>query len=196
MAAVAVLALAACAPAGAGRHASADVTRSALAASLLQSDDLPGLSGRRVFASNALSVRSTPQLLLCEADHPDAPHEQANVIAELTGPRGVRVFEILSAYADVTAAAGAFDRAVARVRACASGAQGFRVTDVSLVPISGSRAVHYAVSTADVVSGDVRTLAQRGRYLILLTGYGLPPGGASLREYQRVLMIRALRHVA
>jgi hypothetical protein len=172
------------------------VAKSRLESMLLQPSDLPGLSKLRVFASAGLTTQSTPQLSLCRTVRPVGPHELANVIAESGKPGGVKVFEIVSVFADDAAARAAFNGHVADARACgkyvADGVT-HRVTGLASVDVgAGTNAVQYGVVTSDVLSGDVRTYARRGSTTVLITGFGAPPGGGTLLAYQAGLMRAAL----
>ncbi|MDT7536654.1 MAG: hypothetical protein QOI82_239 [Actinomycetota bacterium] len=166
---------------------------------LLQASDLTGLSQRRAFASSGLTTQSTPQLFLCRPPVAVGPHELANVIAQSGKPGGVKVFEVVSVFADEAAAKAVFARHVADARACgrftASGI-GHRITGLARLDLgAGSEAVQYGDVTSDVLSGDVRTYARRGRTTVLLTGFGAPPTGGSLLSYQAGLMRKAIARV-
>jgi hypothetical protein len=175
---------------------SGDVSQSRLQSSLLQPSDLTGLANRRAFAAGGLTTQATPQLSLCAASAPVAPHEIANVIASSPKPGGVKVFEIVSAFVDEASARAAYDAAVAAARRCTSySTEGVahRITQLAAVALGPDvRAIHYALVTSDVVSGDVRTLAQRGRWVVLVSGFGAPPAGGELLDYQESLMRKAL----
>jgi hypothetical protein len=173
-----------------------DVPKAQLESMLLQPADLVGLSGRRVFAAPGLTTQSTPQLSLCVPPVAVGPHEIANVIASVSRPGGVKVFEVLSAYVDEAAARAAYDAGVAAAHRCTSyqdSGIAHRVTGLSPVQLGPAvRAIHYALVTSDVVSGDVRTYAQRGRWTVLVSGFGAPPDGGELLAYQESLMRKAL----
>lgn len=172
------------------------VSQSRLEAMLLQPGDLPGLGSRRAFASTALTTQSTPQLSLCRAPAAVGPHELANVISEVTKPGGVKVFEVLSVFADSAAAKAAYDADLTSAKACTTyttDGVAHRITGfgpLSLGP--GVEAVHYALVTSDVVSGDVRTYARRGAVTVLVSGFGGPPTGQPLLAYQADVMRKAL----
>jgi hypothetical protein len=172
------------------------VAQSRLEAMLLQPSDLPGLAQRRVFASAGLTTQSTPQLALCHAPATVGPHELANVIATSPKPGGVKVFEVLSVFADEAAAKAAYAHHVADARACGKYvADGIthRVAGLAGLDLgAGIDAVQYGVVTSDVLSGDVRTYARRGSTTVLITGFGAPPTGQSLLVYQTALMRKAL----
>lgn len=126
--------------------------------------------------------------MLCDAPSADAPHELSNVIMESSKVGVAKVFEIVSAYRDGPAAQAAYDRAQSEARRCQTRSAGFQLLSLAPVAVAGARGFHYRISTPDVVGGDVRTYAQRGRFTVLLTGYGAPPTGQSLLDYQLVLV--------
>ena len=177
-----------------------DLSAAQLSARLLQPADLPDLPTRRPYASATLTTQAPPQLALCHAATPTAPHALANVLAQGSSTGQVQVFEVLSVYADPAGAAGAYAQALADARACSSYTfQGrpFTVTDLAEVPVpGGAQATHYRLTTPDVVGGDVRTLAVQGRYAVLITGYGAPPAGQSLLDYQAAVLQQALARLA
>jgi hypothetical protein len=163
---------------------------------LLQSADLTGLRQRRAFASSGLTTQSTPQLFLCRPPVSVAPHELANVIAQSGKPGGVKVFEVVSVFADEAAAKAVFARHVADARGCgrftASGVV-HRVTGLTALQLgAGVDAVQYGDVTSDVLSGDVRTYARRGAVTVLISGFGAPPTKQPLLTYQADLMRKAL----
>lgn len=172
------------------------VSRTELTPLLLQAEDLPDLPERRVYAAADLTTQAPPQLALCRPPAPAAPHEIANVIG--TSPRtgAARVFEVLQVYGDDAGARAAYQHAVDEARHCTS----YRVSEVTyrlrdVAPVAAGAGVsdlHYRVTTPDVVAGDVRTLAHTGRFVVLVTGYGKPPGGQSLLDYQTGVLRRAL----
>lgn len=176
-----------------------DLSQAAMSALLLQAADLPGLTQRRQFASAVLSTQATPQLTLCQAPVPDAPHALANVLAQSGQVGRAEVFEVVSAYADGAAAQAAFDRAVGAAQACnayQAQAVAFRVEDLGPVDVpAGAQAQHYRLTTPSVVGGDVRTLARSGRFLVLVSGFGAPPGGQPLLDYQADVLRTALRRL-
>lgn len=173
-----------------------DLTAAQLSDLLLQPEDLPGLSQRRPFASAALSTQATPQLSLCRPTVPDAPHAIANVLASSGTPGAAQVFQVLSAYADPAGAQAAFARAVDAARGCPAyevDSTPYRVEDLAEVAVPGSDgAAHYRLTTPEVVGGDVRTLARAGRFLVLVTGFGAPPEGQTLLEFQAGVAARAV----
>lgn len=173
-----------------------DLSAARLTAMLLSPADLPDLPQRRQYARAQLTTQAPPQLDLCRPAAPDAPHATANVLAQSGRTGAVQVFQIVSAYADPAAARAALDRAVATAQACLTyTAQGvpFRVEDLGPVDVGpGASAVHYRLTTPDVVGGDVRTLAAKGRYTVLVSGYGAPPAGQSLLDYQAGVIRTAL----
>jgi hypothetical protein len=173
-----------------------DLSRAQLSALLLQPADLPDLPQRREFASAALSTQAPPQLALCRAAAPTAPHQLANVLASSGKAGAVQVFQVLSAYVDPAGAQAAYDRALADARGCrtyASQGRSFAVEDLADLAVpAGATAAQYRLTTPDVVGGDVRTLAVSGRYVVLVTGYGAPPQGQTLLGYQADVLRRAL----
>ncbi len=182
-------------PAVAPAHAgpTGDLAESRLRALLLQPADLAGLPQRRTYAATDLSTVTTPQLAPCGGATADPPHEVANVIAESPVPGAVRVFELLNAYGDPAAALASFSRARAALDACrAHPGAGFAVASVGSPILAGAAVFQYRVVTADTVSGDVRTFLRAGRFTVLLTGYGRPPGGLSGLAFQLDLAGKAL----
>jgi hypothetical protein len=172
------------------------VTQGRLEAMLLQPADLAGLGGRRAYAGAGLTTQATPQLALCREPAPVGPHQVANVVATSSRPGGVKVFEVLSVFQDEVASKGAYDAAVATAEACDSyvvGGLQHRLVGLARVDVgAGAEALHYAVVTSDVVSGDVRTLARQGSVVVLITGFGEPPTKQPLLAYQADLMRKAL----
>ncbi|GAC1440644.1 MAG: hypothetical protein NVSMB55_06020 [Mycobacteriales bacterium] len=172
------------------------VSAARLRAMLLQPADLPGLSQRREYAGAGLTTQATPQLSLCHGTAEVAPHELANVISEVSRPGGVKVFEVLSVFADPAAAKAAYDADLAAARACTtytSDGVAHRVTRLGPVPLEpGVQAIHYALVTSDIVSGDVRTYAWRGTTTVLVSGFGAPPTGQPLLDFQADVMRKAL----
>lgn len=173
-----------------------DLPPERLSALLLQTADLPELPGRREYTSPALTTVSTPQLALCSAGAPNAPHELANVLLQSPVTGRVRVFQAVSVFADEAAAAAAHAATRAVAGSCASySAQGtdYRVEDLADVDLGpGVAAYHYRLTTPQVTGGDVRTLFQTGRYTVLISGYGAPPGGEPLLDYQAAVAAKAL----
>lgn len=172
-----------------------DVDETALSKLLLQAEDVPDLPTRRAYADASLVRQLTPQLGLCDTDGTDTPHEVANVLAEPAQPTAARVFEVVGVYPDEAAAAAVWARALATARRCRSysvDGTPYTVADLAELPGLGAKALHYRLLTPAVVTGDVRTFAQRGRYTVLLTGYGMPPKGQKLLDYQRDVLVRAL----
>lgn len=171
------------------------LTQDRLEGLLLQTADLPALPKRSVYAGAAATTQTPPQLALCQEPVPTAPHQLANVLAKGGGVGQVQVFEVLQAYADPAAAVAAYEQSLAGARACPTYArQGrtFTVEDLTELTVPGAdRALHYRLTTPDVVGGDVRSLAVRGRYVVLVTGYGAPPAGQSLLDYQADVLGRA-----
>lgn len=173
-----------------------DLTQAQLRAALLQPADLPELAGRREFASAELTTQATPQLALCRPQVVDAPHALANVLAQSGQMGSVRVFQIVLAYVDPAGAEAAFTRAVADAAGCtAYEVQGVAVAVEGLeeFPLPGAdAAAHYRLVRPGEGDTDTRTLLLRGRYLVLLSGSGLPPGDASLLDYQAGVAALAL----
>lgn len=175
---------------------SGDLDRAAMAALLLQPQDLPDLPQRREFASAELTRQATPQLALCRPPEPVGPHEVANVLAKSGKLGTVQLFQVVSAFADPTAATAAYQSALDSARACArftEGTRTFRVQDLTALPARpGAVGFQYRLTTPDVIGGDVRTLARAGRFTVLLTGFGQPPAGTTLLDYQAAALRRAL----
>lgn len=173
-----------------------DLPKSRLSALLLQPADLPGLTQRREFTSAELTTQATPQLALCRPAAPTGPHELANVIAQSGATGAVKVFQVVGAYADAAAARAAYDADVANARACTSytvGDVAYAVEDLAPVTVAApAEAVHYRLTTPSVVGGDVRTYAVSGRFTVLVSGFGAPPGGQPLLDYQADVLRRAL----
>jgi hypothetical protein len=175
-----------------------DVAQTAgpLAPLLLQSADLPDLPQRRAFAAPDSTTQPTPQLALCRPATATASHGLANVLFTSPQPGVARVFEVVSSYADDVTARRVFDAAAAAIRQCRTfTAQGtaFTVADARTVPLLPSaQVVQYRLTTRDVISGEVRTVARQGRFVLLLTGYGRPTGGQPLLDFQATVMRKAL----
>jgi hypothetical protein len=163
---------------------------------LLQAGDVPGLQQQRPFVSAALTTQATPQLALCREPAPVAPHELASVLAKPARPGDALVFEIVSVFRTGPEAVAAFQLAVADEQACrtySSAGHTFSVSDSVTAALPGTQGtLQYRLTTPDVISGDVRTLAVKGKSLVLLTGYGAAPGGQDLLAYQRALMVTSL----
>lgn len=173
-----------------------DLSEGQLRALLLQPADLPGLTQRREFAGVELGTQAPPQLALCSAPVPDAPHQIANVVASSGAAGAVKVFQVVSAYADEAAARAAHARAEGQARRCSSyevDGTAYRVEDVTAVRVlAGAQALHYRLTTPSVIEGDVRTLVRSGRFTVLISGFGAPPGGQPLLDYQADLARRAI----
>ena len=167
-----------------------------MAALLLQQQDLPDLPVRREFASAELTRQPTPQLALCRPQEPVGPHELASVLAKSGKIGTIEVFQVISAFADEAGARAAYSAYLASARTCSSfteGPRSFRVQDfASLPPRPDAAGFHYRLTTPDLVGGDVRTVATKGRYTLLVTGYGQPPAGMSVLDYQAAAMSKAL----
>jgi hypothetical protein len=166
---------------------------------LLQLSDAPTLTDRRESASTDLTTQATPQLALCTPVQPVAPHQVANVLAKPPETGQAQVFEVLAVFATPAAARQSFDAAARAARACRSYTSGeiaFRVVDLAAPRIEGTDAVlQYRLTTPDVLHGDVRTLAVTGSSLVLLTGYGAPPAGQTLLQFQAAVLRAAVRRV-
>ena len=125
-----------------------------------------------------------------------APHQLASVISETAQVGKAKVFEVLSVYADATAARAAYLQDVANTRACLSyRAQGtdFRIQDLAPVAVQGgAEALHYTLLTPAVVGGDSRTFARKGRFTLLITGYGTPAVDQPLLDFQAAVLRKAL----
>lgn len=171
-----------------------------LEARLLQPADLPTLTDRRASASADVTTQATPQLGLCTPDAPVAQHELANVIAKPSKAGQAQVFELLSVYGSVPGARQAFDRAVAAVARCRSyraGDRTYTVADVRRPAVRGAdAALQFRLTTPDVVGGDVLSVALAGTSLVLVTGYGAPPGGQSLLDFQAGVLVKAVGRAA
>ncbi len=180
--------------------AQGDLTSAQLSAMLLQASDLPDLTSRRPYASADLTTQGVPQLALCRAPQPDAPHQVANVLAQSGRTGQANVFEVLSVYADETGAQAAYDRAVAAATGCSTyELQGTPYAVEELGPVdvpAPAVGTHYRLTTPGVVSGDVRTLVRSGRVLLLVTGYGAAPDGQSLLQFQAQVARTALGRLA
>ncbi len=170
---------------------------SAMSALLVQGDDVPGLSLRRT-VDPYVEQTSSPQLGLCRAAGPALPHQVANVLAKGSAPGQALVFEVVSVYADAAAAEQAWAYDVASARACpafTSGAILFTVAGPDNLDVPVGKAVQYRLSASDVVSGDQRTLAVRGRATVFLSGYGKPADGSDLAAYQADIARKAVRRL-
>jgi hypothetical protein len=193
----AILLTAACGGSGSPRSAP-DVAQAAgpLAPLLLQSSDIPDLPSRRAFAAPDSTTQATPQLALCRPASATASHGLANVLFTSPQPGVVRVFEVLSSYDDEQTARREFDTAAAAIRQCRTfTAQGtaFTVADArSVALLPAAEVVQYRLTTRDVISGEVRTVGQQGRFVVLLTGYGRPTSGQPLLDFQADVMRKAL----
>ena len=168
----------------------------ALRGLLLQSADVPSAPTRRESATTSATTQPAPQLGLCRVLDPVGPHQVASVIAKPAKPGQAQVFELVSVFADVAAATAAFAQAATAVDACPSVTQdeiAFTLQDVGRPAVAGADSVvQYRLTTADVVSGDVRTVARSGRYLVLLTGFGAPPGGQAPLVFQADVLAKAV----
>lgn len=177
-----------------------DVRDARLRQLLLQRADLPTLTDRREFSSRDLTSQATPQLALCRTAAPVAPHELASVLAKPTRMGQAQVFEILAVFADAAGATQAYGSALADARACGSyriDGVAYRVEELAVVPVPGAEAAfHYRLTTPSVISGDVRTLARKGRYLVLVTGYGAPPAGQTALGFQAAAMAKAVARLS
>lgn len=168
----------------------------ALRALLLQPGDLPSAPTRRESASVAGTTEPAPQLALCRAPEPVAAHQVASVLAKPPQPGQAQVFELVAVFADPAGASAAFDAAAAAAAACpsfSSGSTAFTLVDLGRPAVPGAdAALHYRLTTPDVVRGDVRTLVRSGRFLVLLTGFGAPPGGQPPLAFQADVAAKAL----
>lgn len=174
-----------------------DLTVPRLAGLLLQDADVPDLSLGRPYAEPGLTTRDVPQLALCRPDAPTAPHAVANVLGRPAADGQASVFQVVSAYADEAAARAAYEDAVGRARTCGS------YTDpagVDLV-VSGlralsvpapARAAQYELTTPGGTGSDARTLAQSGRFTVLISSLGTPAPGTTLRALQAAVLPKAL----
>jgi hypothetical protein len=168
----------------------------ALRALLLQPADVPSAPTRRTSATPGATTQPAPQLGLCRALDPVGPHQVASVLAKPTQPGQAQVFELVSVFSDAGAATAAFTEATAAADACPSFTQdgtAFTLEDVGRPTVVGADAVlQYRLTTADVVSGDVRTVARAGRYLVLITGFGAPPDGQAPLPFQAGVLAKAV----
>ena len=162
-----------------------DLTVPQLAALLLQDEDLPRLSLGRPYSEPELTTVSTPQLALCRPAATVAPHAVANVLGRPAAGGGASVFEVVSAFADEAAARAAYEDAVGRARTCGSfadpsGVQ-LTVTGLRALPVPApARAAQYELTAAGRKGEDARTLAQSGRFTVLLSSLGRPTALARL----------------
>lgn len=165
---------------------------------LLQPGDLPGLT-LRTYASPDLLRTADPRLSLCRPAGAAAPHEVANVYGEPGHAGQAVVFEVVNAFPSPAGARAAYDAARAAAGACpryTTSDATVQLTDLAPVPLRAPAAgFHYRLRTADVVTGDARTLAVRGRFTVLVSGYGRPRDGQDLLAYQAGLVERALRRL-
>lgn len=175
---------------------SGDLSKAAMAALLLQPNDLPELPVRREFASAELTSQATPQLALCRPSEPVGPHELANVLAKSGKIGTAQIFQVVAAFADAAAAADAYAGQLAAARECTTFTQNgrsFRVQDLAPLPArADATGFHYRLTTPDVGFGDVRTVARKGRFTVLVTGFGQPPAGQTLLGFQAAAMTKAL----
>jgi len=167
---------------------------------LLKAGDVPGLTLGQASTATTATTDPPPQLSLCKASTPVGSHAVTGVIARPATPGKVQVFELVSVFADAAAAGEAFAAAEASARGCptfASDEVRFKVVDLATEPIAGADAtLQYRLVASDVIAGDVRTLVQKGRYLVLLSGFGAPPAGQTALEFQAGVAEKALTHLS
>lgn len=167
---------------------------------LLRSADVPGLTLGQASTASTATTEPPPQLSLCKPLAPVGSHAVTGVIARPSRPGKVQVFELVSVFADAAAAGEAFAAAEAAARGCptfASDAVSFKVVDLSTALVAGADAtLRYRLVASDVIAGDVRTLVQKGRYLVLLSGFGAPPAGQTALEFQAGVAAKALTHLS
>lgn len=172
------------------------VSKATLQAALLPPSQLPTAPNVRTYADPGLLRLGDPRLSLCRPVGPAAPHEVANVLAKPDTPGRAVIFEVLNAYADAAAARAGWAGDLAAATACPAydvGGSKVRRTDLGPVAVpSPARAFHYRLRTPDVVTGDARTVAVRGPWTVVLSGYGKPPDGQEMLAYQASLMVKAL----
>ncbi len=163
-------------------------TRAALTALLLQAKDLPDLPVRRTFACAELTRQATPQLALCRAQASVGPHELTSELVSSGRIDTVKVFEVVSAFADEDAAHGVPGHLTSG-RTCSAFTEQTRTFQVDGLASPPARpdatGFHYRLTTPDVVGGDVRTVTTKGRFTVLVSGYGQPPAGQALLDYRR-----------
>lgn len=163
---------------------------------LLQSADVPSAPTRRESASTAGTTEPAPQLALCTTPQPVAVHQVASVLAKPAKAGEAQVFELVSVFRDAAGATAAFAAAADAVSRCPSFTSDettFTLADVGRPSLRGAdEALQYRVTTPDVVRGDVRTLVRAGRYLVLLTGFGAPPGDQPPLAFQADVAVKAL----
>ncbi len=176
--------------------AAGPVSKATLQAALLLPSQLPKAPNIRTYADPGLLRLGDPRLSLCRPVGPAAPHEVANVLAKPDTPGQAVIFEVLNAYGDATAAQTAWTGDLAAATACPAydvGGSRVRLTDLGPVAVPGpARAFHYRLRTPDVVTGDARTVAVKGAWTVVLSGYGKPADGQAMLAYQAALMVQAL----
>lgn len=184
------------APVPAGPAVPGGLSQDALRGLLLQAADLPSTATRRDSATTTGTTDPAAQLALCQAPRQVALHQVASVIAKPAQAGQAQVFELVSAFPDAVAAQAAFGQADTAATACGSYTvddTAFTVADLGHPAIAGAdEALQYRLTTADVVRGDVRTVARSGRFLVLVSGFGAPPGGATPLAFQADVMAKAL----
>ncbi len=176
--------------------AAGPVSKAALQAALLLPAQLPKAPNARSYADPGLVRQGDPRLSLCRPVGPAAPHEVANVLAKPDTPGQAVIFEVLNVYADPAAAQAAWAGDLAAATACPAydvGGSKVRRTDLEAVAVAApARAFHYRLRTPDVVTGDARTVAVKGAWTVVLSGYGKPADGREMLAYQAALMVQAL----
>ena len=176
--------------------AAGPVSKATLQAALLLPSQLPKAPSLQTYADPGLVRLGDPRLSLCRPIGPAAPHEVANVLAKPETPGQAVIFEVVNAYADAAAAHTAWAGDLAAATACPAydvGGSKVRLTDLGPVAVPGpARAFHYRLRTPDVVTGDARTVAVKGAWTVVLSGYGRPADGREMLAYQAALMVKAL----
>lgn len=167
---------------------------------LLTAKDVPGLTLGRASTASTATTEAPPQLALCKPPAKVGSHAVASVVARPAKPGQAQVFELVSVFDDAAAAQAAFVAAAASARGCpafSSGSVSFKVVDLATRPVPGADAMlQYRLVASDVIAGDVRTLAQKGRYVVLLSGFGAPPAGQTALEFQASVAEKALSHLS
>ena len=176
--------------------AAGPVSKATLQAALLLPAQLPQAPNIRSYADPGLIRQGDPRLSLCRPIGPAAPHEVANVLAKPDIPGQAVIFEVVNAYTDAAAARAGWAGDLAAANTCPAydvGGSKVRLTDLGPVAVPGpARAFHYRLRTPEVVTGDARTVAVKGAWTVLLSGYGKPADGREMLAYQAALMVSAL----
>jgi hypothetical protein len=167
---------------------------------LLTPQDVPGLTLGQASTASTTTTDAPPQLWLCKPPVKVGAHAVVGVIARPAKPGQAQVFELISVFDGAAAAEVAFAAAEASARGCptfTNDTVSFKVVDVATPPVAGADAtLQYRLVASDVVAGDVRTLVRKGRYLVLLSGFGAPPAGQTALEFQAEVATKALSHLS